>query len=186
MRLLAAVLVAAGVSAPVRAEPPPLATLLRALDLRGYPAGTIAPGFSGRRLDASPLTLADLHGRVVVLNFWATWCLECRPQMPVLEGLHRRFGPRGLVIVGVNAREDDAAVRRYAADLALSFPIVLDVAGTINATYGVIGLPTTFVIGRDGRAVALGVGPREWGGDTAAALVRALLDEPPAPTRPRP
>ena len=137
----------------------------------------MAPAFSGRALDARALSLADLRGHVVVLNFWATWCLDCRSEMPVLERLHRRFVSQGLVVVGVNVREEREVVRRYAAELALGFPLVLDSNGAINTTFGVIGLPTTFVVGRDGRAVALAIGPREWGGETAGAMIRALLDE---------
>jgi cytochrome c biogenesis protein CcmG, thiol:disulfide interchange protein DsbE len=164
--------------APASADAQALPALLRTLDLRGYATGTRPPAFSGRTTDARPLATADLRGQVVVLNFWASWCLECRPELPVLEALHRRFGPRGLTIVGVNAREERDTVRRYAAELGLTFPLVLDPAGTINATYGVIGLPTTFVIARDGRVVALGVGPRAWGSDAGVALLEALLAEP--------
>ena len=167
-------------AAPVAAQP--LAPLLKTLELRGYAPGTVAPAFSGRTVDARPLALADLHGRVVLVNFWASWCLECRPEMPVLERLHRRFGARGLAVVGVNAREERESVRRYGAELGLSFPLVLDPGGVINTTYGVIGLPTTFLVARDGRAVALGVGPRDWDGDAARSLLQALLDEP-APGR---
>jgi cytochrome c biogenesis protein CcmG, thiol:disulfide interchange protein DsbE len=145
----------------------------------------MAPGFSGRAVDLRPLTLADLRGHVVIVNFWASWCLECRPEMPMLERLHQRFGRHGLSIVGVNAREEREAVRRYAAELGLAFPLVLDPDGTIGTTYGVVGLPTTFVVARDGRAVALAVGPRDWGGDTARALIQALLGEPvPGPRAP--
>ena len=160
-----------------------LPPLLKRLDLRAYPAGTVPPPFSGRTLDAGPLALGDLRGRVVVVNFWATWCLECRPEMPVLERLHRRFGEQGLTIVGVNAREDRETIRRYARDLGLSFPLVLDPGGTINGVYGVIGLPTTFVVARDGRAVAFAVGPREWDGEAGVTVIRALLAEPPPPAR---
>jgi cytochrome c biogenesis protein CcmG, thiol:disulfide interchange protein DsbE len=177
-RWLAVVALAAVCWAPGRAEAQTLAPLLKALDLRAYAAGTTAPAFSGRTVEARPLGLADLRGKAVVMNFWATWCLECRPEMPALERLHRRFGARGLTVVGVNAREAPDVVRRYEAELGLSFPLVLDQPGTINAMYGIMGLPTTFVIGRDGRAVALAVGPRDWGSDAALALVQALLDEP--------
>ena len=98
--------------------------------------------------------------------------------MPALERLHRELAPRGLAVVGINAREDREAVRRYAKDLDLTFTLVLDPDGTINAAYGVVGLPTTFVIGRDGRAVALAVGPREWASVPARAIIEALLAEP--------
>ena len=165
-----------------RAESPALGPLLRAIDLRAYPARTLPPPFSGNAVDARRLSLADLNGKVVVVNFWASWCLECRPEMPALERLHRRFGAQGLAVIGINAREDRETVRHYAQQLGLSFPLVLDPGGTINATYGVIGLPTTVVVGRDGRAVGLAVGPRDWGGDAARALLLALLDEP-APDR---
>src|SRR5438445_2088480 len=75
-----------------------------------------------------------------------------------------------------------ATVRRYTDDLRLSFPFVLDLDGKINALYGVIGLPTTFLIGRDGRAVALAVGPRDWESPQARAIIEAMLAEP-APAR---
>ena len=97
--------------------------------------------------------------------------------MPVLERLHREFASRGLAIVGTNAREDRGAVGRYATELGLTFPLVLDPEGKTSNLYGVIGIPTTFVVGRDGRAVALAVGPRDWSGPPARALIEALLAE---------
>ena len=163
---------------PASAEPPTAASLLKPLDLVGYPSGTIPPPFNGRTLDAEPLSMTGLRGKVIVMNFWASWCLECRPEMPALERLHREFGPRGLAVIGINAREDKDAVARYARELRLTFPLVIDPTGQINAMYGVVGLPTTFIVGRDGRAVGFGVGPREWAGPRARALVEALLAEP--------
>jgi cytochrome c biogenesis protein CcmG/thiol:disulfide interchange protein DsbE len=184
-RLLAGGLLVGTLCASAGAEGPPLTSLLKSLDLRGYPAGTMPPPFSARTLDAREFSMADLRGKVVVLNFWASWCLECRPEMPVLERLHREFGSRGLAVIGINAREDPDTARRYASDLRLSFPIVLDPGGKINGLYGVIGLPATFLVGRDGRAVAFGVGPREWGGVSALALIEALLAEPASRPAPR-
>jgi thiol-disulfide isomerase/thioredoxin len=154
-----------------------VAPLLKPLDLVGYATRTTPPHFSGSTVDARPVSLRELHGRVVLLNFWATWCAECRPEMPVLEGLHRELGPRGLVVLGINARERRDAIRRYAVELGLTFPLVLDTDGKINSLYGVVGIPTTILVGRDGRAVALGVGPRAWASDPARALLRALLEE---------
>lgn len=151
--------------------------LLKPLNLSGYPSSTRPPDFSGRTADGRTVSLASLRGKVILLNFWATWCQECRPEMPLFEQLHREFGAQGLSVVGINAREGTAAIRGYAKELGLTFPLVLDPRGEINANYGVIGIPTTFLIGRDGRAVALAVGPRDWAGTEARALIKTLLAE---------
>lgn len=177
-RLLASALLVVAVWSSASAEQPAVTALLKRLDLVGYRSGTKPPHFSGHTLDARPFSLTDLRGKVVIVNFWASWCLECRPEMPILEELHREFAWRGLAVIGINAREDKQAVARYAMELRLTFPLVLDQAGKNNRLYGVIGLPTSFVLGRDGRAVAFGVGPRQWGSPPARALVEALLAEP--------
>jgi peroxiredoxin len=159
------------------AERPGLAELLKALNVSGYPSVMQPPEFSGFTADGQRVSLAGLSRRVVLLNFWATWCLECRSEMPAFERLHREFSVQGLAIVGINAREGTSTIREYAKELALTFPLILDPSGKINSTYGVIGLPTTFLIGRDGRPVALAIGPREWNGKPARALIQALLAE---------
>src|SRR5712692_3264469 len=176
--LLAFGLLVAAVAPAVRADEPALASLLKTLDLRGYTSRTVPPQFSGSTLEARQLSMTEYRGMVIVLNFWATWCLECRPEMAVLERLQREFSSRGLAIIGINARENKEAVRRYAKELGLTFPLVLDRDGKINALYGVIGLPTTFVVGRDGRAIAFAIGPRQWESAPARALIAALLAEP--------
>lgn len=180
---LAAATLVVAMCASVAAEAPTIESLLKPLKLNGYRDGTVPPPFSGQTLDAQTLSMASLRGKVVLVNFWASWCAECRPEMPVLDRLYRELAPKGLVVVGVNAREDNAAVRRYANEMGLTFPIALDPAGTINQSYGVIGIPTTFLVARDGRAVGFGVGPRDWGGAAARALLEALLAEPSARQR---
>lgn len=156
-----------------------LAPLVKALELRPYAPATRPPEFHGDTVEARAVSLARLRGQVIILNFWASWCAECRPEMPALERLHREHAAHGLSVVGVNARENTQTVRRYARDLDLTFPLVLDPKGAINGLYGVVGLPTTFLIGRDGRAVALAVGPRAWGSAPARTLIDTLLSEPP-------
>lgn len=177
-RLLANGLLVVAVCSLARADPPAVTALLKSLNLVGYPSGTMPPQFGGQTLEAGPLSLAELRGKVVLVNFWASWCLECRPEMPVLERLHRELASRGLAIIGINARESKEAVGRFAKELSLTFRLVLDPDGKITALYGVIGLPTTFLVGRDGRGVALAIGPREWGSAPARALLEALLAEP--------
>jgi len=162
------------------AEQPAVAEVLKRLNLSGYSSSMRPPDFSGLTADSKTVSLAGLNGRVVLLNFWATWCLECRPEMPLFERLHRDFAAQGLSVIGINAREGAAAVRDYSKELGLTFPLVLDSRGEINATYGVIGLPTTFLIGRDGRAVALAVGPRDWTSAPARAVFQTFLAEPAA------
>lgn len=176
--LLAFGLLIAVLAGAVSADQPALAALLKTLDLRGYTSRTAPPQFSGSTLDARQLSMTEYRGTVIVLNFWATWCLECRSELPVLERLQREFSSRGLAIIGVNARENQEAVTRYAKELGLTFPLVFDPDGKINALYGVIGLPTTFVVGRDGRAIAFAIGPRQWESAPARALIAALLAEP--------
>ena len=173
--VLIAIVTILGAPQASRAE---AADLLEKLNLSAYPRGTKPPEFNGTTADDRRMSLVSLRGKVVLLNFWATWCLECRPEMPVFEHLQREFAAQGLSVVGINAREGTAAIRGYAKELGLSFPLVLDPKGEINAAYGVIGLPTTFLIGRDGRAVALAVGPRGWGSAPARAIIQALLAEP--------
>ena len=156
----------------------PAPDLLKALDLAGYSPGEKPPEFSARTLEGRTVSLAGLRGRVVLLNFWATWCLPCKEEMPVFEQLHREFAAQGLTVLGVNVREETPAIRGYAKELGLTFPLVPDPKGKVQVMYGVIGLPTTFLIGRDGRAVARAIGGREWGSAPARSLLQALLAEP--------
>jgi peroxiredoxin len=173
-RVLIVILTILAAQEASRAEMP---ELLQKLNLTSYPRVTKPPEFNGRTIDGRTVSLASLQGKVVLLNFWATWCLECRPEMPMFEQLHREFMAQGLSVIGINAREGTVAIHGYAKELGLTFPLVLDSNGKINAAYGVIGLPTTFLIGRNGRAVALAVGPREWASAPARAIIQALLAE---------
>jgi peroxiredoxin len=162
------------------AEQPVLPELLKELNVSGYPSVMQPPEFRGATIDGRTVSLASLQGKVVLLNFWAAWCQECRAEMPAFERLHRELSVQGLAIVGINAREGTTTIREYAKKLGLTFPLISDPTGKINSAYGVIGLPTTFLIGRSGRAVALAVGPREWSAKPARALIQTLLAEPAA------
>jgi peroxiredoxin len=160
---------------------PAIMDLLRALNLSNYPSGMRPPAFNSSTPAGQTVALADLRGRVVLLTFWTTWCAECRPEMPLFESLHRDFAAQGLAVLGVNAREGTGAIiAQYAQELGLTFPLVVDPQGRISTAYGVIGLPTTFLISRDGRAVALATGPRAWGSALARTIIQTLLAEPAA------
>jgi thiol-disulfide isomerase/thioredoxin len=107
------------------AERPALLELLKALNLSGYPSVMQRPEFSGLTAVSQRLSPARLSGRVILLNFWATWCLECRSEMPAFERLHREFSVQGLAVVGINAREETSTIREYAKELGLTFPLDL-------------------------------------------------------------
>jgi cytochrome c biogenesis protein CcmG, thiol:disulfide interchange protein DsbE len=154
-----------------------MAELLRKLDLSNYPRAAKPPEFTGRTADGRTVSLASLQGKAVILNFWATWCKECLDEMPAFEQLHRKFAGQGLTVLAINAREGTSAIQKYGKKLNLTFPLILDSKGEINSLYGVVGLPTTFLIGRDGQAVARGVGPRDWASAPARTIIQALLAE---------
>ena len=169
------------VLSPFAGFPATLADLLTAFDLAPYARHMRAPVFSATTTTEQPVALTALHGKVVLLNFWATWCAECRPELRGLEQVHHDLASRGLAVLGVNAAEDLTVIQRYARTLGVTFPLLLDPQQTISQLYGVAGVPTTFLLGRDGRTVALAVGAREWQSPAARRILDVLLAEPAPP-----
>ena len=123
-------------------------------------AHPMAPDFTLTSLSGSTINTKDLRGKVVLLNFWATWCGPCRMEIPGLEDLQRRYGPGGLRIIGMDViSEDNAnAVRRFYQQFQMNYPVVLasDKVGDLYG--GIFGTPTSILIGRDGRIYAEYVG----------------------------
>lgn len=118
--------------------------------LQGTPQSR-APDFELVTMDGQSARLSDLRGKVVLLNFWATWCPPCKAEMPDLEALYREHGAaQGFVVVGVNYEEDAAPVQAFVRERRLSFPVWLDRRGTAAAKLGVRGLPVSFIIDREG------------------------------------
>lgn len=142
--------------------------------------GFAAPDFSLVTLEGEALRLSDLRGRVVILNFWATWCPPCRAEMPALERIAKAYEPAGLTVLGVHATDQDSvgAARAFAADFELTFPIVLDTEGAASRLYALGAMPSTYVIDKDGiiREVILG-GPLSEA--TLESLVQSLLEDVP-------
>jgi peroxiredoxin len=131
------------------------------------------PDLAGR-----PVRLRDYRGRVVLLNFWATWCVPCREEMPALEVLAQELGPRGLAVVGVNFKEPRSKVEAFVQEIGLRFPMLLDSEGRVGQTYPVFALPVTFVVDRRGMLVGTVLGIRDWTGPDARAYLGRLLAAP--------
>jgi peroxiredoxin len=111
----------------------------------------LAPDFTLPQLDGNSLQLSSLRGKVVLLDFWATWCDPCREEIPHFVELQNKYADRGLQIVGVSMDDTIDPVRPFAEQFHMNYPIVMGNAKTGELYGGVLGLPITFVIGRDGR-----------------------------------
>ncbi len=137
-----------------------------------------APAFSLDRLDGERAGLSDFAGKVVLLNFWATWCSPCRKEMPAMQRLWERYREQGFVILAVSADKGSRKqVKSFVEKHALSFPILLDPQGEVRKQYEVVGLPMSYLIGRDGRISGRILGVREWDGEKANGLVTELLSQ---------
>jgi thiol-disulfide isomerase/thioredoxin len=131
--------------------------------------------FSLPLLNGKTQTLSGLKGKVVFLNFWATWCPPCREEMPDMEKLYQRFKNEDLEFLTVNIQEGKAEVESFMKDFKLSFPVALDSNGDVATKYGIRGIPTTYIIGRDGRIIAAAVGGRQWYSEEMINAFRILL-----------
>jgi peroxiredoxin len=121
-----------------------------------------APTFALPDLEGNTLRFGSLRGKLVFLNFFATWCGPCREEMPAMERLHRAHRERGLTVLAVDVRESAKTVRDFVRELKLTFPVVLDDDATLSLKYGVRALPVSFLINRDGFIVWRAIGSRPW------------------------
>jgi peroxiredoxin len=143
--------------------------------------GAIAAGdFIAQDLRGKPARFSELGGKkVVLLNFWATWCPPCRKEMPAMERLYRAYKDRGLVVLAVSQDQSaPAEVRRFAEMLDISFPVWHDRDGLVGRQYSVPGVPTSYLIGADGRIAYRVLGEYDWFSPEARAAVETLLRAP--------
>jgi peroxiredoxin len=164
-------------AARVRATstPPPTRTLTpRAIVPRvGWQIGEQAPDFSLADLQGNPVRLSRLRGRVVVLNFWATWCPPCRNELPDLQSFYADYRSRGVIVLGINQREAIDLVRNFRDNQKLTFPVLLDLDSQVGNRYHVDTLPRTVFLDRSGVIRSILYGPStRW---VFVALVGPLL-----------
>ena len=138
--------------------------------------GEPAPNFQLRDLNGRLVTLSDLRGKVVLLNFWATWCGPCRVEMPAMEQLYRMFQRKDFEILAVSTDAQGVAITRpFQQENHLTFPILHDADYRVGLTYGARSLPMTFMIDRQGVVRHQVFGARDWGAPEAQQLVQMLI-----------
>jgi thiol-disulfide isomerase/thioredoxin len=143
-------------------------------------AATPAPELQAQDLAGAPKTLADYRGKVVLLNFWASWCPPCLREMPSMERLRVKMAGRPLAIVALDSAEAPEEVNAYLSRMTLGFPILLDPDGSNTRRWKVFALPTTFLLDAEGRVRYVLTGPTEWDEGEALAVIESMLAELPA------
>ena len=143
----------------------------------GPQVGDLAPGFTLPDLDGKTLSLSDLEGRVIVLNYWATWCPPCVDEMPSLQKLHEALDAKGLSVVAVSVDERFEDIERFVDNFGLTFTILHDEGMKVSRSYQTFKYPETYIIGRDGRVKSKVVGERDWVAPSVIRDLVALLNE---------
>lgn len=144
---------------------------------RGVRVGSQAPNFQLYDLHGRLVTLSDYRGRIVFLNFWATWCGPCKIEMPAMEELYRLFNRNDFEILAVSTDQQGVAVTRpFSEEMGLTFPILHDSDFRVGVAYGARTLPMTFLLDRRGVVTHRIFGARDWQSPEALALIKTLLD----------
>jgi peroxiredoxin len=138
--------------------------------------GYLAPDFSLRNLKGNYQSLDSFSGQVVVLNFWATWCVPCRVEMPSFEKLYRRYRSEGVTVLAVTLdKKSEKNIKSFVEEYELSFPVLLDEEGKVERLYPSMTIPFTYVIDRDGRIVARVDGAKNWESNETFEAIEYLL-----------
>ena len=143
-------------------------------ELKDRPA---APDFTLANPGGKKVSLKDYRGKVVFLNFWATWCPDCRTEMPAMDRLYREFKGQGLEIVAVNVKDKREDALAFVKKLKITYPIAMDPEGEVGLLYGAFGLPATYLIDRKGVVLARMWGAADWYSPAARNLIKTLLEQ---------
>lgn len=146
-----------------------------AYQVRDWPAGQPVPALKLNDLEGKSWSLADLRGRAVLLNFWATWCEPCRAEMPSLQSVARRHQGDGLVVLTINHQEAEPTIRRFLEQTPIALPVLLDRDGAASKAWTPRVFPSTVMIDRNGRPRRVVVGEVDWDGTDARPWLAELL-----------
>jgi peroxiredoxin len=154
-----------------------LTPYMREIGLRPLKEGTKSIDFELPNLEGKPVTLESFKGKVVFLNFFATWCGPCKAEMPSMQKLYEKLKPEGFEILAVDLQESTEVVRSFVKRYQLTFPVVIDSSGEIGAYYGARSIPTTYIIDREGIVIAGAVGSRDWFSPSSVEFFQKLLSQ---------
>ena len=127
-----------------------MTTLVASLAWAAQTLSGPAPGFTLQSRDGGQVSLASLKGNVVMVNFWATWCVPCRQEMPHLQALYERYNSLGVELLAVNVEDNPEGARKWLEETPVTFPVLFDPKNEISKLYKVVAMPSTVLVGRDG------------------------------------
>ncbi len=136
-----------------------------------------ATDFTLENLEGAKLSLKDFKGKVVLLNFWASWCGPCQWEMPSMEKLWNKFKKNKFVILAVDIQEGKDEVKSFTKEKGYTFPILLDSRGKVARIYGIRAIPTTFLIDQEGKIVGRVLGARDWASQGVFELIKYLISK---------
>jgi peroxiredoxin len=134
------------------------------------------PDFTLTTPEGKKLALKDFRGKVVLLNFWASWCVPCREEMPAMEKLYQEFKQKNFAVLAVAVKDRKQDAIDFVKELKITYPIAFDPDAQVGTLYGAWGLPATYLIGPKGEGLARGWGPAEWYNQATRKLIQDLVD----------
>lgn len=136
---------------------------------------SLSPSFKLKDLEGKSVQLADYKGKIVLLNFWATWCGPCQAEMPSMQAFYEKNKASGIVMLAINIGETEDIVRNYMEENAFTFPVLLDEDQQIALDYSIEGIPTTYIVGKDGHFLARLVSSFEWDSEVFFDSLKLVL-----------
>jgi peroxiredoxin len=166
----------AGQVIPADTADPKTERLFREMGIIEVPHITPPVDFSLMDINGQQFTLSEFKGKIVFLNFWTTWCPECRIEMPSMEKLHRMLNGQDFAMIAVNLQEPALRVKNFIKKYQLTFTALLDTKGEIGPRFGIRAIPATFILDKNGGIIGKALGSRYWDGKKSIALFEHLIN----------